>query len=181
MWIKILCIEYILWRIPTIESTFDVANMVKTATVKDVPINNDKLTGLLNSCLEKLWLIPHLVVPLISARVPLISTRVSTHCQAILFSEWHEIDIYMYHFIFSSCLSITPQPSVPGYSMSLQLASKFVGYNYEGFSHSEPNFWWNRLVLFKIIVWGFVAFQVMGWNIWCAQGRSQFLYDRRRK
>ena len=23
------------------ESTFDVANMVKTATVKDVPINND--------------------------------------------------------------------------------------------------------------------------------------------
>ena len=40
MWIKILCIEYILWGIPTIESTFDVANMVKTATVKDVPINN---------------------------------------------------------------------------------------------------------------------------------------------
>ena len=39
MWIKILCIEYILWEIPTIESTFDVANMVKTATVKDVPIN----------------------------------------------------------------------------------------------------------------------------------------------
>ena len=41
MWIKILYIEYILWRIPTIESTFDVANTVKTATVKDVPINND--------------------------------------------------------------------------------------------------------------------------------------------
>ena len=38
MWIKILCIEYILWGIPTIESTFDVAYMVKTATVKDVPI-----------------------------------------------------------------------------------------------------------------------------------------------
>ena len=37
MWIKILCIEYILWGISTIESTFDVANMVKTATVKDVP------------------------------------------------------------------------------------------------------------------------------------------------
>ena len=41
MWIKILCIEYILWGIPTIESTFDFANMVKTATVKDVSINND--------------------------------------------------------------------------------------------------------------------------------------------
>ena len=38
MWIKILWIEYILLGIPTIESTFDVANMVKTATVKDVPI-----------------------------------------------------------------------------------------------------------------------------------------------
>ena len=43
MWIKIICIEYILWGILTIESTFDVANMVKTATVKDVPINNDVL------------------------------------------------------------------------------------------------------------------------------------------
>ena len=41
MWSKILCIEYILWGIPTIESTFDVANMVKSATLKDVPINND--------------------------------------------------------------------------------------------------------------------------------------------
>ena len=38
MWVKILCIEYILWGLHTIESTFDVANMVKTATVKDVPI-----------------------------------------------------------------------------------------------------------------------------------------------
>ena len=41
MLIQILCIEYILWGIPTFESTFDVANMVKTAIVKDVPINND--------------------------------------------------------------------------------------------------------------------------------------------
>ena len=38
-----LCIEYILWGKPTIESTFDVANMVKTATVKYVPIKNDAL------------------------------------------------------------------------------------------------------------------------------------------
>ena len=43
MWILILSIDYILWGIPTIESTFDVANMVKTATVKDVPLNNDAL------------------------------------------------------------------------------------------------------------------------------------------
>ena len=46
MWIKILCIEYILWGIPAIESTFDVANMVKTATVNDVPINNDALLNI---------------------------------------------------------------------------------------------------------------------------------------
>ena len=46
MWIKILCIEYVLWGIPTIESTFDVANMVKIAIVKDVPINNDTLLNI---------------------------------------------------------------------------------------------------------------------------------------
>ena len=43
---QILCIEYILWGTPTIESTFDVANMVKTATAKDVPINNDALLNI---------------------------------------------------------------------------------------------------------------------------------------
>ena len=46
MWIKILCIEYILWGIPTIESTFDAANMVKPATVKDVPKNKDALLNI---------------------------------------------------------------------------------------------------------------------------------------
>ena len=47
MWIKILCIEYILYGVPVDrESTFDVANMVKTATVKDVPINNDALLNI---------------------------------------------------------------------------------------------------------------------------------------
>ena len=42
-----------------------------------------KHTGLLNSYLGKLCLHPYLVVPLISTRVTLISTRVSAHCQAI--------------------------------------------------------------------------------------------------
>ena len=46
MWIEIICIEYIWWGIPTIESTFDVANMEKTATV---PINNDALLNI-QSC-----------------------------------------------------------------------------------------------------------------------------------
>ena len=39
-----------------------------------------------NRPLGTLHLLPYLVVPLISARVPLISTRVSAHCQAILVS-----------------------------------------------------------------------------------------------
>ena len=43
-----------------------------------------KHAGLLNSCLGKLCLHPYLVVPLISARVTLISTRVSAHCHSIL-------------------------------------------------------------------------------------------------
>ena len=46
MWIKFFCIGYILWGIPTVESTFDVANMVKIATVKDVPLNNNALLNL---------------------------------------------------------------------------------------------------------------------------------------
>ena len=54
MWIKILCIEYILWGIPTIESTFDVAKMVKTVTVKDVPKNNDALLNI-QACSIHVW------------------------------------------------------------------------------------------------------------------------------
>ena len=43
--LKFFALEY-LWEIPTIESTFDVANIVKNATVKDVPINNDALLNI---------------------------------------------------------------------------------------------------------------------------------------
>ena len=46
-----------------------------------------KHRGLLNSCLGKWHLLPYLVVPLISTRVSLISTRVSAHCQAILLCQ----------------------------------------------------------------------------------------------
>ena len=55
-----------------------------------------KHTGLLNSCLGKLCLHPYLVVPLISARVTLISTRVSVHCQAILLQT--EVTNILYWF-----------------------------------------------------------------------------------
>ena len=41
-------------------------------------------TDLLNWCLGKWHVLPYVVVPPISAGVPLISTRVSAHCHAIL-------------------------------------------------------------------------------------------------
>ena len=40
LWIEILCIQYILWRILATKSLFDVAIMLIRLTVKDVPINN---------------------------------------------------------------------------------------------------------------------------------------------
>ena len=43
---KFFALNTFLWGMPTIESTFDVANMVKTATVKDVPINNNALLNI---------------------------------------------------------------------------------------------------------------------------------------
>ena len=43
MWIKILCIEYGLWRILTTKSMFDVVNMLKNVIVKDVPMNKYEL------------------------------------------------------------------------------------------------------------------------------------------
>ena len=89
MWIKILCIDWIyfvgntnngvyIWCCKYGENRYceSCANKYWCAF---------KHTGLLNPCLGKWYLIPYLVVPLISARVPLISTRVSAHCQAILF------------------------------------------------------------------------------------------------
>ena len=92
MRIKNFCIEYILWEIPTIESTFDVANMVKTATVKDVPINNDVHLNkqAVKFMFGKMVSAPLFGSSLISVRVPLISTRVSAHCQAILLVKQHD-------------------------------------------------------------------------------------------
>ena len=149
MWIKILCIEYILWGIPTIESTFDVANMVKTATVKDVPINkwcSSKHTGLLNSCLGKSCLHPYLVVPLISARVTLISTRVSAHCQAILLPTAIMIDAdlgtkrYSFAVHAKSCPWVFVRPSCPLSKMKNLLWYKIwqMSDNFEG----ADGKWW---------------------------------------
>ena len=46
MWIKILCIEYILWRILSTKSMFDVANMLKRYYFKDGPMNDYELLNI---------------------------------------------------------------------------------------------------------------------------------------
>ena len=66
-----------------------------------------KHTGLLNSCLGKLCLHPYLVVPLISARVTLISTRVSAHCQAILLPKHNKAEqqsTNLVHIAWDTCI-----------------------------------------------------------------------------
>ena len=46
MWIKILCIDYILLRVLTTKSMFDFAIMLKKLTFKDVLINNYDLLNI---------------------------------------------------------------------------------------------------------------------------------------
>ena len=53
----------------------------------------------------KLHLHPYLAVPLISARVPLISTRVSAHCQTILLSTM----IYQFPVYVEPCKNLINQ------------------------------------------------------------------------
>ena len=63
MWIKIIFIEYILWGVSTIESTFDIANMVKIATVKGVPTNNEVFQSIFLMKIFLFWLKFHWSLP----------------------------------------------------------------------------------------------------------------------
>ena len=85
MWIKIHCIEYILWRILTTKSIFECCNSAKKWTVKDVPANNYQVVNLqacsfISYILEK-GCTQYLVVRSKYWAVPLISARVSCYCQ----------------------------------------------------------------------------------------------------
>ena len=51
MWIKIICIEYILWWKLTTKSTFDVANVLKNVTV----ISTNYLSNHCTCILQKKW------------------------------------------------------------------------------------------------------------------------------
>ena len=87
MWIKILCIEYILWRIYKTKSMFDVANMLINFTVENVPINIYELLNMQAfnvefGCTPKH---PNSSGKLLVLTVPQISTRVSSYSQAMVF------------------------------------------------------------------------------------------------
>ena len=86
MWIKILCIENILWRILTTKSMFDFANMLKTDTLKDVSMNNYELLNIQACSFLMFWnggCTQSLVVSCKYWVVPLISTRVSGYSQIL--------------------------------------------------------------------------------------------------
>ena len=59
MWIKIICIEYILRRILTIKSMLDCVIMLKRLTVKDVPINNHGFLNIQTCSFNFFWNTPN--------------------------------------------------------------------------------------------------------------------------
>ena len=92
-----------------------------------------KHTGLLNSCLGKLCLHPYLVVPHISARVTLISTRVSAHCQAIQLAwTFCQTDISGNHLQESHLWLTQSQSHFPGYWMEIDLPNNSYNTNHSG-------------------------------------------------
>ena len=138
-----------------------------------------KHTGLLNSCLGKLCLHPYLVVPLISARVTLISTRVSAHCQAILLPISMLVLVWC-KTLLSPFVHITDIPEVPQSCINSLAPGKF-----------QFNF---RKVIFKLTLvnggWGTsyqIAFRWMPQDVtddkstlvqvmaWCRQATSHYL------
>ena len=87
MWIKILCIEYILWWILTTKPVFDVANMLKKNKWQNVSGNNDELPNIQACSFNMSWKMgctQSLVVGCRYQEVPTISTRISDYSQATL-------------------------------------------------------------------------------------------------
>ena len=97
MWIKVLFIEYILWRILTTKSMFVVANMLKKLAVRDVPMNDYKHLSIQACSFDIFWnrgCTQSLVVSCKYWVGPLISTRVPGYSQVILLLymlKWYQI------------------------------------------------------------------------------------------
>ena len=85
MWIKILCIEYMLWRILTTKSVW-CCKYAKNITVKYMPMNNHELLNTHACSFHVFWNMGCTQSLLFSCNriVPLISTRFSGHSQVIL-------------------------------------------------------------------------------------------------
>ena len=86
MWIKILCVEYILWWILTSKSVFDVANMVQKINWQRCAKNDYELLNIQACSFNMSWK-KECTQSLVSCRywiVSPISTRVPCYCQVIL-------------------------------------------------------------------------------------------------
>ena len=87
MWIKILCIELILWRLLTTKSMFHVAIILKKITVKNVPINDCEHLNIQACLFNMFWNKRCTQCLAVSCKywvVPLMSNRVSGYSQVIL-------------------------------------------------------------------------------------------------
>ena len=78
--------------------------------------------------LGKWYLHPYLVVPLISARVPLISTSVSAHCQAILL-----VSDEFFNTIIQSVYEIDSPNLQDSHNMALYQMIFHMGHVYQTF------------------------------------------------
>ena len=91
MWIKIPCIEYILWRILTTKFMFDARKKMLNFTVKNLlPINSYEFLNIQACSFRVFWnkgCTQSLVVSWKLWAVPLICTRVSGYSQVILLAS----------------------------------------------------------------------------------------------
>ena len=92
-------------------------------------------------------MLPYLVVPLISARVPQISTRVSAHCQAILFSQLTS------QYATSTCIHIGVKTSLfchAHFNSCFKTVNNATGTNFvTGIRDPQQPSWVLRLLLVK--------------------------------
>ena len=99
------CIYF--WGMPTIGSTFDVANMVRTATVKDVPIYNDAHLNIHNDALpniHKLWWL---------CLVPTSTTMFASNAGYRMAKIWHGYTRIFLWTMTSNSLTETEEHDTP--------------------------------------------------------------------
>ena len=108
----------------------------------------------------KMVLAPYLVVPLICTRVPLISTRVSAHCQAILLLG-----------LMSSCLKFESSSSFEDQAPLnfIKIMMKFVCKKYDTAGKEEG--WWMLSEVNRILLYGMDG---TGYGCWMVIERGKY-------